>query len=125
MAAGRRPTLVSPENRPPTPVSCSRKATPSGSSRSRKALRLPPFTGSLRPRNNSPMRDCRPAALQAESAAMVCISVSPVPPDFEIATKREVASGSFASSAPKLAGSRLSMKWMRGPSRKAPTPGTA
>ena len=63
--------------------------------------------------------------MQAASAAAVCIRVSPVPPDFEIAMKREVASGNRASSSAKLSGSRLSMKWMRGPTRKAPTPGTA
>ena len=40
-----------------------------------------------------------PACTTAASAAIVCISVSPVPPDFEIATKRVVASGSCASSA--------------------------
>jgi hypothetical protein len=34
----------------------------------------------------------------AASAAVACISVSPVPPDFEIATKCVVASGSFSSS---------------------------
>ena len=45
---------------------------------------------------------------------MVCIRVSPVPPDFEIATKRVVASGSRASSSAKLCGSRLSMKCRRG-----------
>ena len=33
-----------------------------------------------------------------------------VPPDFDIAIKRDVASGSFASSTAKVAGSRLSMK---------------
>ena len=32
---------------------------------------------------------------------MVCISVSPVPPDFEIATKRLVASGSASSDPPE------------------------
>jgi hypothetical protein len=37
--------------------------------------------------------------LSALSAAMVCISVSPVPPDFEIATKREVASGRRSSNS--------------------------
>ena len=31
---------------------------------------------------------------------MVCISVSPVPPDFDTATKRLVLSGSRSSSAP-------------------------
>ena len=46
------------------------------------------------------MRVASPSAFSADSAAMVCISVSAVPPDFEIATKRVVASGSFASSAP-------------------------
>ncbi len=68
-----------------------------------------------------------PARLaRASSAAMVCISVSPVPPDFEIATKRVVASGSCASSvAEAVSGSRLSMKCRRGPSRSAPRPGTA
>ena len=35
---------------------------------------------------------------------MVCISVSPVPPDFEIATKRVVASGSRSSSVAKVSG---------------------
>ena len=45
---------------------------------------------------------------------MVCISVSPVPPDFEIATKRVVVSGSCASMPSNVAGSRLSRKWMRG-----------
>ena len=55
---------------------------------------------------------------------MVCISVSAVPPDFEIATKRVVASGSLASSASKECGSRLSMKCRRGAARKLPTPGT-
>ena len=37
-----------------------------------------------------------PGCLDAPtSAAVVCIRVSPVPPDFEIATKRVVASGSL------------------------------
>ena len=45
------------------------------------------------------MRAASPAAFTAASAAMVCIRVSPVPPDFEIATKRVVASGSLSSSA--------------------------
>ena len=45
------------------------------------------------------MRTASPAAFTAASAAVVCIRVSPVPPDFEIATKREVASGSRLSSA--------------------------
>ncbi len=44
------------------------------------------------------MRLPSPMALTAASAAAVCISVSPVPPDFEIAMKRVVASGSFSSS---------------------------
>ena len=46
------------------------------------------------------MRAASPACFTAASAAVVCISVSPVPPDFEIATKREVASGSRSSSVP-------------------------
>ena len=71
------------------------------------------------------MRASSPACLSADSAAMVCIKVSAVPPDFEIATKRVVASGSFASMVSKLSGSRLSMKCRRGAARKAPTPGTA
>ena len=41
------------------------------------------------------MRTASPAAFTAASAAVVCIRVSPVPPDFEIATKRVVASGNF------------------------------
>ncbi len=69
-------------------------------SKSRKPLLLPGFAASLMPKNNSPMRASSPAAFTALSAAAACISVSPVPPDFEIAMKRVVASGSFASSAP-------------------------
>ena len=41
----------------------------------------------------------RPAARIAAKAAMACISVSPVPPDFDIATKRVAASGSRANIA--------------------------
>jgi hypothetical protein len=62
------------------------------------------------PKKSSPTRLSRPAAFTAESAAAVCIKVSPVPPDFEIAMKRVVASGSLVSSPAKVAGSRLSMK---------------
>jgi hypothetical protein len=43
------------------------------------------------------MRTASPAPFTAASAAVICINVSPVPPDFEIATKREVASGSRLS----------------------------
>ena len=52
------------------------------------------------------MRVCKPASLHADSAAMVCISVSAVPPDFEIATKRVVASGSLASSVAERSADR-------------------
>ena len=47
------------------------------------------------------MRAPSPRSLSADSAAMVCIRVSPVPPDFEIATKRVVPCGSFSSNASK------------------------
>ena len=62
-------------------------------SRSRRPLRL---AGPGRLADAEEMRRAdraRPPS-RASSAAMVCISVSPVPPDFEIATKRVVASGS-------------------------------
>ncbi len=48
----------------------------------------------------SGMRGPRFCAFSADSAAMVCISVSAVPPDLEMATKRVLACGSrFSSSA--------------------------
>jgi hypothetical protein len=58
------------------------------------------LAGSVMPRNSSGMRASRAASLTAANAATVCISVSAVPTDFEIATKRVVASGSFASGGP-------------------------
>ncbi len=67
---------------------------------------------------------CRPAAISADTTAAVCISVSAVPPDFEIATKRDEASGSCSSIAPNVPGSRLSMKCRRG-LRNCPSAGTA
>ena len=51
------------------------------------------------PKNSSGVFAARPAARTAAMAAMVCISVSPVPPDFDMATKRVAASGSRASIA--------------------------
>ena len=69
-------------------------------SRSRRPLRLPGLRGSLMPKNSSPMRARARPPSRRRARPTVCISVSPVPPDFEIATKRVVASGSFASSAP-------------------------
>ena len=75
-------------------------------SRSRRPLRLPALAGSVRPRKISGMRGSRPAALSADSAAMVCISVSAVPPDFEMATKRVVACGSRASSVAEACADR-------------------
>src|ERR1035437_6944400 len=71
------------------------------------------------------MRVSSPSAFTAVSAAMVCINVSAVPPDLEMATKRVVVCGSLPSSAPQVSGSRLSMKCRRGAARSAPTPGTA
>jgi hypothetical protein len=56
------------------------------------------------------MRVCNPSFFIADKAAIVCINVSAVPPDLEIATNRVVARGSLASRVPKLSGSRLSMK---------------
>ena len=50
------------------------------------------------------MRVSSPSAFTADSAAMVCISVSAVPPDFEMATKRVVWCGSLASSVAKRVG---------------------
>ena len=46
-----------------------------------------------------------------------CVIVSAVPPDFEIATTPVRAGSIAANSASKLAGSILSMKWMRGCAR--------
>ena len=63
---------------------------------------MPDLAGSLIPRKMSGMRVCSPSPFTADSAAMVCIKVSAVPPDFEIATKRVVACGSLASIVPKL-----------------------
>ena len=46
--------------------------------------------------------------------AIVCIKVSPVPPDFEMATNWVVLSGSPFSAFSKVTGSRLSKKCIRG-----------
>ena len=62
---------------------------------------------------------------RAPSTAIVCIRVSPVPPDFEMATKRVEASGRRWRTWSKVTGSRLSRKWTRGASAKRPAPGTA
>ena len=56
---------------------------------------------------------------------MVCIRVSPVPPDFEIDTNWVEESGSLCRMRSKVMGSRLSRKWTRGLSVKRPAPGTA
>ena len=85
------------------PVWWSRKRTPSGSRRSRSAF-LPPVacaarkcrgTGRRRGRAGRPCRG-------AESTAIVCIRVSPVPPDFEIATNCVEASGSLCRMRSKV-----------------------
>ena len=82
--------------------------------------------GSVRPRTRSGIRASSPPSLSAPSTAMVCISVSPVPPDFEIATKRVVGERQpLPAASPKVSGSRLSRKCRRGASRSAPRPGTA
>src|ERR1043166_38463 len=122
-AAGSSPTLLSTEKRPPMPGSCSSIVT-LGPSSARRPFVLPGFSTSEIPRNSSLMRPSSPPRLTASSAAAVCIKVSPVPPDFEIATKRVVASGSFPSSVPNVTGSRLSMKCMRGGTRNASAPRT-
>ena len=85
----------------------------------------PSLRGSESPSMISAGRARRPALSSAESTAIVCIRVSPVPPDFEIATKRVEASGSRCRTWSKVIGSRLSRKWMRGASVKRPAPGTA
>ena len=87
-AAGSRPTLVSTEKRPPTPGSWSIIRMSWAESRSRRPLDLPALAGSVMPRKWS--CGSSSAVLIASSAAMVCISVSPVPPDFDTATKRLV-----------------------------------
>ena len=56
-------------------------------------MRRPATAGSVMPRKSSGTRSASPAARTAASAAIVCISVSPVPPDFDTATKRVAASG--------------------------------
>ena len=50
----------------------------------------------------------RPAALTADSAAMACASVSAVPPDFEVTTKRVVGKIESVEPACSVAPSRLS-----------------
>ena len=56
-------------------------------------------------RKSRGMRASSFAAFTAVSAAMVCISVSPVPPDFDTQTKRVVASGSLLRNS--LEGARI------------------
>jgi hypothetical protein len=94
-------------------------------SRSRKPFALPGMAGSVMPRKMSGMRVSNPASPSADKIAMVCIKVSAVPPDLEIATKRLVACGSLASSFAKVSASRLSMKRNRGGTPSAPMPATA
>jgi hypothetical protein len=86
-------------------------------------LALPGFAGSLMPRKWS--CGSRFAACSAASTAAVCISVSAVPPDLEIATKRVDASGSCSSSGAERAGIEVVDEMQRGGSRKAPSAGTA
>ena len=94
-------------------------------SRSRKPFALPDLDGSLIPRKISGMRVCSPASLNADKAAMVCIKVSAVPPDLEIATKRVVACGSLASSVSKAVRIEIvdEMQLRRRPQRADPRNG--
>ena len=71
------------------------------------------------------MRASSPSALTADSAAMVCISVSAVPPDFEMATKRVVASGSRAEQRAERVGIEIVDEMQARRRAQAPTPGTA
>ena len=64
---------------------------PCASNSVRRPLALPGTAGSVMPRNSSGMRFSRPAALTAASAASACTSVSGVPPDLEVTTKRVAA----------------------------------
>ena len=82
--------------------------------------------GSERPRKSSPARARKPARSSAESTAIACIRVSPVPPDFEIATKREVASGSaLEERRRRSAGRGCRGSAPAAPRRSARAPGTA
>ena len=54
------------------------------------------------------MRFSSPAALTAARAASACTSVSGVPPDLEVMTKRVVSRSNEASADCSVTGSRLS-----------------
>ena len=81
---------------------------PCASSSVRSPLALPGTAASVMPRNSSGMRLSRPAALTAASAASACTSVSGVPPDLEVMTKRVSARSNEPSADCKVTGSRLS-----------------
>ncbi len=91
--------MVSTEKRPPTPVSCSSIGTLKRLEQIAQAVLAAGLAGLGQAEEQvGDLALAGPRAFSASSTAMVCISVSPVPPDFEIATKRVVASGSLPSS---------------------------
>ena len=81
---------------------------PCASNSVRRPLALPATAGSVMPRKSSGARFSRPAAFTAPSAASACTSVSGVPPDLEMTTKRVSARSKVPSAASSVTGSRLS-----------------